>query len=186
MLTYDRSPRIATGPEAVKAANALRDLEARRDIWPFPWVYPPESSIRRNPMAAIVSPAIGAVNIAVILAFTVPQGFKFEMLGLTIGAFTTGGLPSGNPGDFTFSVDKNTPLGATTVVQGSPLADLQAVPFNLGNPYSGEAWFHFGRSETFAPNDTIRAKVVNVGGGVGSPVYCLAMFVGWLRKDSAI
>lgn len=171
--------RVATGPEATKALDALRAVEARRDAWPFPWVYPTEGTIRRNPMGFIASPAIGLANQATILTFGVPSGYIFELQGLLIGAYTTGMIGVGSPGDFSFSLDKNTPLGGGAL-QGSPLADLSVIPFNLGSLITGP--MPLPRSETFAPTDIIRAKVINNSGGVGAPVFCCAMFAGWLYK----
>jgi hypothetical protein len=170
--------RVASGPESAKATDKLRLECEKRDAWPFPWVYPPPNSERRNPMGLILTPAVAAT--AEILAFTVDQGYQFEMLGLIVGVYTSGMLPIGNPGDFTFSITRNLPTTGTVPLQGSPLADLQNIPFPLGNP--GFMPFPLPRSEHFGPTDVIRATVLNVSGGVGAPNFALAMFTGWLRK----
>ena len=170
--------RIASGPESAIAAEKLRQVEARRDNWPFPWVYPPPHSKRRNPMGSIVTPAVAAT--ATILQFTVPQGYQFELTGLICCVVTTGMLPIGNPGDFTFTVDRNLPTSGTTPLQGSPLADLQNIPFPLGSPQNGP--FLLPRAENFGPTDIIRVNVTNVSGNAGAPNFALAMLAGWTRK----
>jgi hypothetical protein len=150
--------RVASGPESAKATDKLRLECENRDAWPFPWVYPPPNSERRNPMGFALTPAVAAT--AEVLAFTVDQGYQFEMLGL--------------------SITRNLPTTGTVPLQGSPLADLQNIPFPLGNPQFMP--FPLPRSENFGPTDVIRATVLNVSGGVGAPNFALAMFCGWLRK----
>ena len=172
--------RIAAGPESARAADALRQVVERRDEWPFPWVIPPPKSIRRNPAGYIVTPAVGTT--ATILSFTVPQGYQFELIGLVLCAVTTGMLAIGNPGDFLFTVNRNLPTSGTVPLQGSPLADLQNIPFPLGLQAGGVFPFPLPRSENFGPTDIIRANVTNVSGNAGAPNYALAMFTGWLRK----
>ena len=169
--------RIATGPQQVKAIDALRRELERRDQWPFPWVFPPPDSLRRNPTGSVLTPAVGVQ--ATILTFTIPQGYQFELVGLLFCAVTTGMVLIGNPGDYTFSVDRNTPLGGGAL-QGGPLADLTAVSFPFGSPAIGA--MPLPRSETLAPNDTVRVKITNVAGAAGAPNYGIAMLTGWLRK----
>ncbi len=170
--------RVATGPETARAADKLREVGERRDAWPYPWMIPPPNSERRNPMGLIVTPAVGATG--TILAFTVDQGYQFELLGLILAVVTTGWVPIGTPGDFTFSVTRNLPTSGTVPLQGSPLADLQNIPFPLGSPQF--APFPLPRSENFGPTDVIRANVTNVSGIAGAPNFALAMLAGWLRK----
>lgn len=171
--------RVASGPEAAFATDKIRRQVEARDAWPFPWVYPGPDSSRRNPTGYIVTPAVGVT--AAILTFTVPQGYVFDMQGLLLCAVTTGMVLIGNPGDFTFSVDRNTPVGGGAL-QGGPLADLTAVPFNLGSPSIGP--MPLSRAETFQGNDVIRAKITNVSGAAGAPNYGIAIFSGWLRVAS--
>ena len=172
--------RIANGPEAARATDQLRQLVARRDEWPFPWVIPPPNSIRRNPMGYVLMPAVAAS--ATILTFQVPQGFQFDMLGLVVCAVTTGMVGVGNPGDYIFTVNRNLPASGTVPLQGSPLADLQNIPFSLGLDAGGVYPFPLPRSENFGPTDIIRANVYNASGAAGTPNFALAMFTGWLRK----
>ena len=53
--------RVATGPELTKITAENTELIARRDQWPFPWVYPPPGSKRRNPFGSVAAPADEAV-----------------------------------------------------------------------------------------------------------------------------
>lgn len=165
-----KAQRIANGPDLVRAGDAVRRAEKNRDAWPFPHVYPPVNSIRRNPTGYVVSPSTGSQ--ALILAWTVPSGFWFYMdwLGLyaSYGTFTLG--------DFLFTVDKNTPLGVPGL--GAVLTDLENVPFPFGAFTNGP--IRLPRSELFSPLDVIRAKVTNVSAPVGSPTTFGAYFGGWL------
>lgn len=169
--------RVATGPEGVKAADKLREMIARRDLWPFPWVYPPPDSMRRNPSGSILTPAQGAS--AIVLAFQVPQGFQFELQAVMFCAVTAGMVVVGSPGDFTWTVNRNTPLTGTAP-QGSPLADFQAIPFNWGSPSQGPV--ELPRSENFGPTDIIRVYCNNVSGDAGAPNFAVAQLFGWQRK----
>lgn len=174
MLTQTR---IATGPESIRAAVAIkRAIEGRRDAWPFPHCYPPETSERRDPMGFTAVPAAAVQS--TILQFAVPSGYYFYLQQL--GLFYSG--TGFNFGDFFFTVDQNTPLGGGAF-QGVPLTDWQSIPFPLGSPLQGP--LTLPRAELFSPEDIIRAKVtnVNLGGGGGS---FGAWFGGWIIPVSEV
>jgi hypothetical protein len=160
----------AVGPSSIAAAESVRREIARRDQWPYPHVYPPNNSIRRNPTGYVVCPAPAAS--ANILTFTVPQGFWFYMQQLGLYVLNT----TFNAGDFLFSVTKNVPLGITTF-QGVPLTDLQNIAYNFGSPDHGPV--QLPRAELFAPSDVIRANVQNINLG-GPPITFAAVFGGYL------
>jgi hypothetical protein len=163
--------RIANGPEAVRGAVAIqRAIQGRRDAWPFPHIYSPETSERRDPMGFCAVPNEGVQ--ALILQFNVPSGYYFYLAQL--GLFYN--QPNYNYGDFTFTVDQNTPLGAPNAIS-IPLTDWQAIPFPLGSTFIGP--ITLPRAELFSPEDQIRAKVLNnnLGGGGGS---FGAWFGGWI------
>lgn len=166
MLASPYAPkRIATGPESIRAAESIRRaIRDRRNQWPYPHVYPPETSERRDPMGWCGVPAAGSANQALILQFSVPSGYYFYLAEL--GLFYDNSQ-SFNFGDFLFTVDQNTPLGGTPITQ-LPLTDWQAIPFPLGSINHGP--LTLPRAELFSPEDVIRAKVtnVNLGGGGGS------------------
>ena len=154
--------RIATGPESIRAAVAIQEaIQDRRDAWPFPHVYPPETSERRDPMGSVAIPAPAAQ--ALILQFNVPSAYCFYLA--QVGLFYSGS--AFNFGDFFFTIDQNTPLGAPNGLS-IPLVDWQNIPFPLGDV--GHGPITLPRAHLFAPEDQIRCKVtnVNLGGGGGS------------------
>jgi len=163
--------RIAAGPDMMAAAEAIRRAQKARDMWPYPHVYPPMNSQRRDPNGYIAAPAVAAQ--AVVLAFSVPSGFFFFMNQL--GLFYQG--QSFGFGDFTFTVDKNTPLGAPSY-QSSPLNDWSAIQFPLGAVGVGPVTLP--RIELFAPEDLIQAKVTNNALNAAYPNSFGAWFGGWL------
>ena len=169
--------RIAIGPESVRAGQAIqRAIEGRRNAWPFPHVYPPETSERRDPTGWTSVPAANVQ--AQILQFSVPSGYYFylQQLGLFFEGATF------NFGDFLFTVDLNTPLGAPAY-QSVPLNDWQSIGFPFGSINHGP--LTLPRAELFSPEDIIRAKVtnVNLGGGGGS---FGAWFGGWIIPASDV
>jgi hypothetical protein len=177
-LAYSRRPqRIATGPDAMRAANAIREAELRRDSWPYPSVYAPPGAIRRNPEGFILANAVGAVNQAVVLSFAVPSGFDYLLQAVLLAAVPDTLLDTLGPGAFTFSIDRNTPLGGGAL-QGGPLADWSAINFPYGSVAVGPVRLH--RCEVFSPEDIIRVKVVNNTVTPGVPNYFLARFDGYL------
>jgi hypothetical protein len=171
LLYQTRTPqRIANGPDAIRAADAIRRAERNRDAWPFPHVYPPVNSMRRDPMGYCFAPAAAAQ--AVILGYTVPSGYWFWMKW--IGLYYQG--ETFVPGGFLLTVDKNTPLGMAGF--GSVLTDLQNIPFPLGSFEHGP--IELPRTELLAPEDWLQAKVYNVSVTPGSPNTFGAYFGGWL------
>jgi hypothetical protein len=170
---------LTPGPQLIQAGEAIRRQQEGRDLWPYPWVMPPVDAEERQPMGAIASPAVGAQ--AQILQFSVPSGYRFWLGAVLIGAFGNNQVPIGIPGqDFVLTIDKNTPLGAP-VIQSSPLADWTAIPFNMGSLYFGPEILR--RAREFAPEDIIRAKVLNVSLGVGAPNMFCAKFAGYLVPE---
>jgi hypothetical protein len=133
-------------------------------------------------MGFVVSPAVATPT--QILLFEVDSGYDFIMTELLIGAFTTNQVPVGVPGDFSLSVDKNTPIGGGAL-QGSPIADWNAIPFNLGSLVFGGP-YRLPCAELFRARDVIRAKVTNNSLGAGPPNYFCAMFGGWLIPTEVI
>lgn len=177
-----RAQRIATGPQSMQAAEAVRREIERRDTWPYVHVYPPPNSIRRTPKATVVCPAAGAANQVEMInpetngsLFVVPSGNLFFMthLGLYVGEQNA----NWNPGDFYFTVDKNVPVGVIEY-QGVPLTDWANIPLTMGSLTQGPV--KLGRAELFAPTDVIRAKVVNVNLGPGAPNWFACQIFGYL------
>jgi hypothetical protein len=179
-----RGPTLsyASGPQAVKAADEARRIQEARDLWPFPWVYPPPASERRNPTGYIVMPAetlVSANTPTLVLQYKVPSGFQFELTDIMFAAVTTNMQLLGNPGDVLYTVNRNTPASGFAP-QGSPLADFQLVPFPFGSPTHGP--IQLRHSENFQPTDIISVYATNVGATAGPPNYIVAMLAGWQRK----
>jgi hypothetical protein len=169
------SQRILSGPEAVMSADILQREEESRQLWPFPWVYPPKNAKRRTPTGSVAVPAIGSA--AQILAFTVPTNFSFVWRAVII---TSGPGFSPVPGDITYTLDVDTPVTGSAPLTSSPMADFQAMTIGLGsiNPW---AVCELPRAEVIASGQILRAKGTNVASGsAGAPNFLVAMFLGWL------
>jgi hypothetical protein len=173
------SSRYAGAPESTKAADAIRQIVERRDLWPYPDVYPPPNSERRNPTGYIVMPAIAPTTPVLVFQYKVPSGFQFDLQAVMFCAVTTGMKPIGNPGDVLYTINRNVPTTGSAP-QGSPLADLQLIPFPFGNPIMGPV--ELPRSENFQPTDIVSLYITNVGAAAGAPNYVVGLFAGWQRK----
>ena len=181
-MSPQRLQRYAGGPESVKAADANRQMQDRRDLWPYPWSYAPPASERRNPSNFIVMPAastIAANTPSLVLQYKIPSGFQFELTKVMFCAVTTGMVPIGNPGDVLYTINRNTPATGFAP-QGSPLADFQFIPFPFGSPTQGPV--ELARSENFQPTDILSLYIVNIAANPGAPSYVCGMFEGWQRK----
>jgi hypothetical protein len=171
--------RTLQGPEAIQAAESLRQSRDSKEQWPYPWVYPPPGAIRVqagvDSTGTIVTPA---QNVAAVqgLAYTVDEGFQFALTDLVVIYIngTTASLGAA-PGSFTWSLDVNLPVGVNTF-QGSPVQGFGSVDVPLGALYL--PW-RLPMPEMFQPNDTIRSKFVNLTLGIGAPNYFKTILLGW-------
>jgi hypothetical protein len=171
-------PRYAGGPESTKAADKLRQIQARRDQWPFPWSYAPPESERRNPNGFIVMPAQGVTPV-LVFQYKVPSGLQFELTEVMFCSVTTGMVAIQNPGDVLYTISRNVPL-VGIAPQGFAIADFQDVAFPFGDPTHGPV--HLARSENFSGTDVVSLYITNVGATAGAPNYVVGMFGGWQRK----
>ena len=176
--TYPKRKTLQ-GPEAVMAANALRQERDSKQQWPYPWSFPPPGAIRvlagADATGTIVTPA---QNVAAVqgLAYTVDEGFQFALTDLVVIAIIgTTSVQGVAPGAFTWSLDVNLPVGVTTF-QGSPIQGFASVDIPLGNLF--EPW-RLSMPELFQPNDTIRSKFVNVSLNVGTGNWFKTILLGW-------
>src|ERR1039458_15954 len=176
MLNRQSPQRIANGPDLMRAGDAIRRAEKNRDAWPFPHVYPPVNSIRRDPMGYCLAPAAAAQ--VVILGWSVPSGYWFFMKWL--GLYYQGETFAA--GAFLLTVDRNTPLGIPGL--GSVETDLQNIPFPFGSFEHG--LIELPRTQLFAPEDLIQAKVTNVSITPGTPNSFGAYFGGWLVPTNEV
>jgi hypothetical protein len=172
--------RMLTGRESIKAARRLEALEMRRDQWPYPHAFPPPSAQRVQREGTIAAPAVGTQT--VVLAYTVPLGFRFWITDIVQGYSGAGMVPG--RGDATWQLDKNSPIG---------LAPLQAlvidgfgassVPFGcwMNGVVSSFFPWPLRMPELLEPNDVLRSKITTtVAITAGDPNYFTSMFLGWL------
>lgn len=165
---------VLSGPDATRALDKTRDLEANKAAWPYVHVFPPPNSIPVHQITpvAVVCPAAGAT--AVVLAYRVPSGHRFVMEAI-LQAFTGGAFI---PGDALWSVDLNAPVGVFNV-QGTPVQGLTALPIPLGSWVYGTQW-PFKRAYEFEPLSLLQSKVRNVNLVAGAPNVFISGFFGYL------
>jgi hypothetical protein len=143
----------------VLAAERLRRIYVRRRSWPYGYVFPAPLAVPVEQVATVAIPGVGST--ALVLAYSVPEGFRFIMqallLDVTAGAFA--------PGDALWTVDLNTPVGVPNV-QAMPVQGLTAVPVPLGSVAGGSTW-PLVRPYEFGPLSLVQSKATNVGLGAG-------------------
>ena len=164
------------GVSQMESADQERERVQNRSDWPYVHIFPPPNADPVNEItrAAVLPtvPAIGATVVA--LAYRVPSGSRFIMTGIIQNAF--GGAI--NPGDLTWTVDVNAPVGIADF-QGMGKQGLINIPIPLGSFVFGVIW-EFKRPYEFEPLDLIQSKVTNVASGnvgPGNPV--LSAFLGY-------
>ncbi len=155
-----------SGVDSIRAANELqRAIQARRDAWPYPHVYPPPDSQDVFVITPLAVPVAPASLTAVILTYQVQSGKKFFQKGVIFGY--VGGTFT--PGDATFTEDRNSALGSVNK-QFLPEHGLTNVGVLLGGQVNGSYVepFVLQRARDFEPLDVIRIKATNVNltGGV--------------------
>jgi hypothetical protein len=152
------------------AYEAIERFQERKREYPYRWTYPPPGAIRVTVQDTIAVPTVVAGQTQGLL-YTVDEGFQFALERLVV-------LVSGenaSPGDFTWSLDLNTPVGLTPF-QGSPIQGFTNVDVPLGTlqiPWPLEC------PELFNPNDAIRVKLTNVNLAPGAPNTFKSMLLGW-------
>lgn len=165
------------GPESIAAAQALREERAARNQWPFPWSFPPPGAIRvtagADASGTLIVPAVATPTAG--LTYTVDEGFQFALEAIVVSFLNAGALGLANPGDFTWSLTLNQPVGITSF-QGSPIQGFSSVDVPLGTLQI--PWPLFC-PELFQPNDTIRAVFTNVNLTDTEPNYFKTLFLGW-------
>jgi len=147
---------IRPGAELARAAQeTLTDPRRAEGKWPFQWLYPGPNSRTVNRNAAIAIPQIPSGDTsaaATILAYTVPEGYRFVLKKLIMNAFASDWAQGSGPLLFTLTVIYST--GPRNV------EDFTDVSFGFGNgqiPYEIE-----GRLE-FDPLDVLQINLTNSG-----------------------
>lgn len=162
--------QMFSGPDSVRATDALRlAIQARRDAWPYPHVYPPPNAIDVNAIGSVVTQAHGAAAVAV-MTYQVNAGKRFYLRRVLLGANVTI-----VPGQALFTIDRNSPIGITDT-QFLPEHGFVNIGFQMG---SQTIPWYLDRAREFGPLDIIRIKAVNVGLSVGDPNYYVCGLFGY-------
>lgn len=176
-MTFTRSNGVLQGPDAIAAAQALREERAAKHQWPFPWSFPPPGATRvtagADSSGTLLVPAVATPTQG--LLYTVDEGFQFALEAIVVEYLNAGAHGLWNPGDALWSLTLNQPVGVTTF-QGSPIQGLTNVDVGLGTL---QIPWHLFCAELFQPNDAIRAVFTNVALADGSPNYFKTLLLGW-------
>jgi len=166
--------RVLIGPDSAKAADKL--IKDRQALWPYTHLFPPPGSIPVHQIGYLAVPA-PAAGLTSILAYQVPEGFRFWMHGI-LQCYTLNGAPGPfNPGDTFWTVDVNAP--GIPNVQGTLVQGLVRVPVPLGSWLFGTQW-RFDMPYEFAPLDLVQSKALNVNLGVGGQNFYVSGLFGYL------
>lgn len=163
------------GPDQVIGASKLRSSKNRAEQWPYPWSYPQPNAKNAIPNNSIPAPQPGVQ--AQILAYAVPTGMRFYLIGI-IQQFAGSGFVQGS-GSAIWTLDKDSPVSAgSQPIQSSSVAFFQAQAFTLGSFDSGP--FLLGMPEIFEASTVIRSKVITTSAITpGAPNYFITILVGW-------
>jgi hypothetical protein len=165
------------GPASVIAANLIRERREQQTQWPYPWIYPPPEAIRvtagADTSGSLLVPAAATPTQG--LLYTVDEGFQFCLDRLVVEYIAAGQVGAWNPGDATWSITANQPVGVTSfqgyVVQGFsavdvPLGSLQ-IPWPLEMP------------ELFDAGDQVRVVFTNTNLAQGAGNTFKSILLGW-------
>lgn len=170
--------RMVSGSEAVKAANQLRSLQSRRDLWPYEWVFPPPDSQRVHQEASIDVSTLTPGTAALVLAYEVQINYRFMLNGLVSLYIGSNSFTPGD-GNVVFGLDINVPIGVTSL-QGYPVQGFDNSGIPKGGYISG-IFFPYPlapKPEIIGPGDTLRSKVTISASITQGRV--IAIFEGWL------
>jgi hypothetical protein len=178
--------RVVTGPEAVKAMHSVNQEQRRRDGWPYPWAFPPESAEPVFRVGSVVTPAYLSAGGAEteVLRYDVPAGLQFALCGL-VQIYVGAGFVPGS-GDMYWTVDQDSPVGIIALM-ANPLPGLFQVPIPLGgfvgpNGALGgiAAPWVFPKPFILKPETQLRSKVTTIQNvSTGTANYCISVFSGF-------
>lgn len=159
---------LVYGPDAVRAASALRIQQSKDSLWPYDWEFGAPGSKHDQANDYAVVPAANTPT--EVVAYQVADGLDFYPQSLVLALIGT----SFAPGDFTWSLTVNSPVGVTAA-QALPYDGFQNVPFPLGT--LERPWdFAPGERNILRSRDVLRIVVNNLNLGQGS-----GAFVGVIR-----
>ena len=171
------APVILTGAAAVKAARNIASLQDNREMWPYPWVYPPPDAEDVFVEQSIPAPAFGVET--QILQYKVPSSYLF-MFTHIVQVYTGTAFVPGS-GDILWTLDLNTPIG-TPPVQASRLQGFQSVDVPLG---SFQIPWPIRKARFFKSLDIIRSKVITTNVIVpGSGNFFTTILLGYIMPAS--
>lgn len=162
---------LVYGPQALVAAESLRQQQTKDKKWPYSWIEAPPGSKQDQGFGYLAIPAAGVVS--EVMAYTVADGLSFyptHVVFQVLGANWTAG-------DFLWTMDVNSPVGVSAP-QSLPIDGYAAVPFPLGTL---EIAWEIPRAERnlLHSRDVLRIKATNVGLGVGAGQF-LGLVKGYL------
>ena len=159
------------GNDQIKSADQVRQERANRNDWPYEHLFPPSNSVPVNQITQTPVAVPAASATAVVLALRVPSGMRFIMTGLVQNIYGA----TFTPGDGTWTVDKNTPVGIADA-QRMPMQGLVNIPVPLGSFDTGIPW-RFARPYEFEPLDLVQSKFTNATSGA---TLLVSAFLGYL------
>ena len=164
--------QMYSGVDSVRAANELQlAIQARRDDWPYPHIYPPPDAEDVFAVAAVATPSL-ATQVQVV-SYQVQSGKRFFLRAILLSVT---GATTMIPGAATWTLDRNIPVGIANT-QGSVEHGLVAVPVPLGLN-TMESW-ELQRAREFEPLDIVRIKATDVALSVGAPNYFICGLFGY-------
>lgn len=161
---------VRPGAGLIRAAQPLASPKRAEGEYPSQWLWPGPNSKMAKPNGAVAIPAIVAPATtaqATILTYEVPEGFRFVLTRIALGAFASDWTPGSGQLLFTALVEYSTgprkieflqslPFGLGVALGGGiiteeldgrlefePLAVLQCIVFNSGIPTPNAADFAF-------------------------------------------
>lgn len=176
----EKTRRVVSADEMLKAAELLRRLQERRDQWPYPWIFPPPDRERVHAEATLDVGGLTPGTAAQVLSYEVQGNYLFMLNGIVqlyigMGVFTPG------DGNVIFGLDINVPIGVTSL-QGYPVQGFDNSGIPKGAYASGiYAPYPLGPSpEIIGPENTLRSKVTVSASIQGAGGRILSIFDGWL------
>lgn len=170
--------RMVSGVEAIRAADLLRKLQSRRELWPYDWIYPPPDSQRVHQEGSVDVSTLTPGTAAQVLAYQVQNNYKFMLNGLVLLYIGQNTFVPGD-GNVVFGLDVNIPIGITAP-QGYPVQGFDQSGIPKGGYISGifAPYPLAPKPEKINALDTLRAKVTVSGSITQGRV--IAIFDGWL------
>ena len=165
------------GPSFIRDAWNVFRRKGAREQWPYPWSYPPPGAIPVHQYAGIAMPAASSPQ-ALVLEYTVPNGFTFILTGIIAEARTAGVFNSAlAPGDgsLVWILDEEQPLGQT-YPSGAAVTDFSQLTVPMGSFESGP--WPLAAPFAFAARHTLRWKILNVSNTTAGAYVANGLF-GW-------